>query len=263
MNKKRILFTGDYHCGHRAGLTHPKYQSAILGDKYHKLQMENWETFLNMIHDLHPDIHVCGGDAIDGGGQRSAGTELLTTDVNKQCEMAEEVFKTIDPERQMIHRMVRGTPYHSSPNGQDAEDIICKNLKHEGYQIKVEDHAWLDVNGVVFDIKHKVGSAEMYKSTAITKQKLANMLWSEMSSQPKAQVFIRFHVHNYHIEDNFTWVGGTMPALQGAASKFGARQCSFPVHFGVVWFDVYDKENFGWNKSIITVDSQKATAEKL
>ena len=82
-------------------------------------------------------------------------------------------------------------------------------------------------------------------------------------SKPRGDVFIRGHVHHHHFCGEPHFLAMTLPALQGAASKFGGRICSLPVHFGLVWFDVEDDGSYSWNRDIIHVQSQRAKAIKL
>lgn len=254
---KRLAVFADLHCGHRAGLTPPKYQSAILGDKYHRVQIECWELFANQVKLIQPiDIAVWNGDLVDGKGAASGGTELLTSDMRTQADMAIECMGEVSAP---VNRIIRGTPYHTSPGGEDWENVIARETDSP-----VGDHEWFDVNGIVFDFKHKVGSSEMYKGTPLVKQKIANMMWyMRGESQPNADIIVRSHVHQYFCAGDATFMAYITPALQAAATKFGARQCLFPVDFGFLWFDCYDNGRIvpGW--MALQVNSQKARPEKL
>lgn len=251
MGKKRIVLVGDAHAGHRVGICSPKYQSAITGQAYHRIQVELWDHYQKTIESLKPiDILVHNGDAIDGDGGRSGGSELLTTDVNKQIEMAYEALAIAEAGSYCLSY---GTPYHTGVTF-DAEKILADKL---GAVIK--SHLWLNVNGVVFDIKHKIGGSGIPhgKGTPISKEWLWNHIWAAHEEQPKADILIRSHVHNFFACMGADWLGMTLPALQGQGSKYGARQCSGEVHFGLVWFDVYDNGDYTWNKSILRAASQR------
>lgn len=264
MKKKRILVSSDIHSGDRAGFALPKWQSAICGDKYYRIQKENHEEFHTKFIENRPyDIHFCMGDMIAGKGKRSGGSELTIPTISKQIDATVDFFKYIDPNAEMVHRCVYGTPYHVSDSGEDAENEVVKLLKAQGYNIKVEDHAWVEIYGVMFDLKHKINNAEMYKSTPLTKEKLSNMLWAEFDGQPLADIIIRGHVHNAFHCWTPTWSGFTCPALQAAATKFGGRQCKWPVHWGFLVFDVWEDSSWRWYPHIAVVESQKARSEKL
>ena len=82
---KRILATGDWHCGHVVGLTPPEWQHQEIGDKYHdkyaRIQRQMWDWFVNAVDKYRPiDRLIINGDLIDGKAFRSGGTELITTD---------------------------------------------------------------------------------------------------------------------------------------------------------------------------------------
>jgi len=222
--KKRVVFISDLHCGHRAGLTPPEFQSMIPGRKYYDITRETWKAYSKKIKELG-DIHtlVVNGDLVDGIGNRSGGTELLTTDMKTQCKIAECCIKEVGAKNIVV---IRGTPYHSSPAGQDWEDTISTNVKAK----KIADHEWLEINGTIFDIRHHVnGTSTPHKGTPLTNQQLSNLMWNEREGQPKGDVLIRSHVHNFFFCGAGHWLGITTPALQAAGSKFGARKCNMPV----------------------------------
>jgi hypothetical protein len=248
---KRIVFVGDAHAGHRVGLTCPRYQSAIHGEQYHRIQVELWDYYSKVIKSLQPiDILVHNGDAIDGKGARSGATELIHADPGIQVEMAYEGLSIAEAGTYIL---TYGTPYHTGSDT-DYERVLADRL---GADIK--GHQWIEVNGTTFDIKHKIGGSSVPygKNTQISKDRLWNYIWSEYDEQPKSDVFIRSHVHyfTYCGEDN--WLGIVLPALQGQGSKFGARQCSGIVHFGVVWVDCYDDGSYTWSRKILRARSQQ------
>ena len=115
---KRILVMGDTHCGHIAGLTPPEWhfnsnnKSSITLKKrnvFAKLQKEMWNWYIETIESLKPfDTLFCMGDLIDGRGEASGGTELLTTDCNEQCEWK---YYRIGPETKFFLGTVRWYTY--------------------------------------------------------------------------------------------------------------------------------------------------------
>jgi len=257
---KRVLTIADLHCGHRAGLTPPEYQSAIPGRRYHKLQIDLWEAFASRIKKLQP-IHtlIVVGDCVDGKGQRSGGSELITSDMRLQSEMAATALNTVKAEHTI---MVYGTAYHSSPSGEDWEKLVADKIGARS----IGDHEWISVNGLMFDVKHHIGGTSVAygRNTQLEKAQLANLLWNEMDKgQPRGDVFIRGHVHHHHGCFEPHYLAMSLPALQGAATKFGGRVCTLPVHFGLVWFDVEDDGSYSWDRDIIHVTSQRAKAIKL
>ncbi|MBU1235047.1 MAG: hypothetical protein KKC77_19340 [Proteobacteria bacterium] len=256
--RKRLVIGSDMHAGHRVGLTPPEYQSAIVGKKFYHAQVELLNEYKRMCKALSPvDVFVHNGDAIDGTGSRSGGTELLTTDRNRQVDIAIDCFREMKAKKTIL---VRGTPYHTG-DGETFEDRIASEINAD----KVGDHEWLDINGVIFDIKHKVGGSSIPhgKFTPLAKDRLWNFLWTEHNNQPKAQVIIRSHVHYFCYCGEESWLAMTTPALQGMGSKYGAQQCSGIVHFGLVWFDIDKDGSFEWGADICHVESQQARVIKI
>ena len=259
MKPIRICFISDLHCGHRVGLTPPEYQSAVCGYKFYKTQMVLWNWYVDNIKAIKPQILVVNGDAIDGRGERSGSTELIAVSRIKQCEMAGVAISVVGADEVY---MTRGTPYHVG-NAEEFEDIIKQHVEIK----KIEDHAWYDINGVVFDVKHMPGGTSGVPHTAgtgITMDHIWNTFWANHNkSQPLSHVTIRSHTHSfsYHGFDN--WLGVLTPALQGMGSKYGAKACRKLIHFGFIYFDVYENGEYTWNWRIAKVEEQQAKAIKL
>ena len=92
---KRFVVISDLHCGHRVGITPEQYQH---GKKFIDAQKEMWGIYKETIKKLQPiDLLGVNGDAIDGHGKRSGGSELIITDIDEQCDMAIEVIKEANP----------------------------------------------------------------------------------------------------------------------------------------------------------------------
>ena len=255
---KKVVVIADLHCGHRIGLTPPKYQNMYPDAEYCSLQIKLWEEFEKMVDKVKPvDILVVNGDAIEGKGYRSGGTELITTDRNVQCDMATEVINFIDADRIF---MTAGTGYHTGDN-EDWEEQVAKNVNAEAFK----DQLWLNINDVVFDIKHYIGSTTVpySRGTQISKDRLWNLIWSEYQEQPKSDVLIRSHIHQFFFCGEDNWLGIITPALQGQRTKFGARRRSNTVHFGIIYFDIRDGGSMDWSWEIIRGKHQKAKAIKI
>jgi hypothetical protein len=151
---------------------------------------------------------------IEGKGQKSGGTELITSDRLIQCEMATKALETIDA---LKYIFVHGTPYHTG-NEEDFESIIA-----EKFGADIGGHEWIEVNGKIFDVKHKIGSSGIPhgRYTALAKEKLWNLYWNEIKGAPKSDIFIRAHVHYFNYIGNDTFFGVILPALQTFGSKYG------------------------------------------
>jgi hypothetical protein len=154
--------------------------------------------------------------------------------------------------------MSRGTPYHVGGDS-DYEDALAMNL---GATLK--DHPFFTFGGVIFDMKHKVGASSIPhgRGTPIARERLWNLLWAEHEEQPKAQVIARSHTHYCYYVGEPGWLALTTPALQAAATKYGGRQCSGTVHWGVVVFEC-DGGEFDWRVYTVGLKSNKVEAVKL
>ena len=237
---RRVVIVSDLHAGHHAGLTNPAFwlpeeAPGRLGS-FAQQQRAIWRWYCDTIGQLQPiDTLIVNGDAIDGRGTRSGSTELVTADLKAQCMIAAAAIKEARADNV---RIIAGTPYHASPEGEDWEEVLAEMVGAH----PLSGHLFLDVEGVVFDCKHKVGSSSVPhgRHTAISRERLWNVLWHERQGAPKADVIIRSHVHYHEFSGNPTHLAMTTPALQGWGSKYGERQCSGVVDIGLVQFDISD-----------------------
>ena len=238
MPHKRILVISDLHSGHRAGLTPPQWWGSLTYDKWARLRSHLWRKFAEKIQSIQPiDVCFVNGDCIDGRGERSGSTELITSDRHEQCKIATGAIKHIGADKYV---MTRGTPYHSGDKEQ-FEDLIAKEIG----AVDISYQSWPVVNGVTFDLKHHVGGTSIPhgKGTSISKEHLWNLIHNDFAdSQPRADITIRSHVHFYHHIEDVNWHGFVTPSLQGLGTKFGAGICSGIVFFGFIWFDIEDKD---------------------
>lgn len=259
--KERGLVISDSHCGHLVGLSMPEYHKPIgegeRQEKYAAVRKSIWEYFVEeIVEPFRPfDFLIFNGDATDGKGDRSGGTEHLTTDRVTQSRMAADIINYINAEKVF---MVYGTHYHvNGPGGEDWEDLVADMVG-----AKIGSHEWINVNGRIFDFKHKISSSTIPhgRLTALAREILWNRIWAARGLQPLADVLIRSHVHYYEMEEHQDCLGFITPALQGYGSKFGARECSGLVDIGGLIFDVYPDGEIQWYKRKAEIESQKAKA---
>jgi hypothetical protein len=246
---KRVLIVSDYHCGHIVGLTPPGWQltpaderASTKRDKFITVQRACWQFYDDIIKKHGPfDVIVANGDLIDGDGWRSGGTEQHTLDRLHQCEMATYALRAAMSKWTKVFVTV-GTAYHTG-QAEDFETVIANDVKAE----KIGSHEWVDVEGVVFDCKHHLGSSSVPhgRHTAIARDYLWSILWAERGLAPKADVIIRSHVHYHNYCGGPGWLALTTPALQGYGTKYGGRRCSGIVDFGATIFNV-DKGSYSW-----------------
>ena len=255
---KRILTIADLHCGHRVGLTPPKYWSKLPDEKYFWIQKELWETFVEFVEPLKPiDILFLNGDGIEGKGTRSGATELIQADRHKQVDMAVEAVEWIGASQKVLSY---GTPYHVETE-EDFESQLAKELG----AIEIGAQVWPQINGITFDLKHQsegTSNIPHGKGTPLSKERLWNVLWSEHEAQPKSDIIIRSHCHFAFDCGEPHWHAFYTPALQGAGTKYGGRRRSGIVHFGILYFDVKNKgvnlqDRVKWKYRIAFVKSQR------
>jgi len=254
---KRVFAGGDLHCGHRVGLTHPDFQSAIPGKDYYKFQVASWDWFSDKVKSLKCDIAIINGDSVDGKGYRSGSTELITASWNKQREMACAAIGEIGAKDITL---LMGTPYHTG-NNVDHERELARML-----DAPIRGQEWLDINGTVFDIKHSIGTSTIPhgRFTAMAREALWNAIWERHEQQPRSDVILRSHCHYKGVTGiPNDWLGFTLPALQGQGTKYGARQCSGVVDYGFMTFDCYPGGKYTWQVHDLPVRFQKRTARKL
>jgi len=247
---KRIVAISDLHCGHRVGLTPPDYAGRSTS-KWNKAQRELWKQYVRMVGKHGPaDILLVLGDVIDGRGEKSGSTELITTDRLEQGKMAADCINMWDA-KDIV--MVFGTAYHTGTK-EDFETPVAEMVKAN----KIGGQEWVRVDRVMFDLKHFIGTSAIPhgKGTPLSKEWLWNLVWNLRSEQPLVDVFLRGHVHAFDFVGNDNYLAITLPALQGLGSKFGARIPNKRVDFGIVYFDV-EGDRYTWGWDIVVVDAQR------
>ena len=247
---KRVVVISDLHCGHQVGLTPPDWNPMYRRTDAHNHTLSTtrrrlWKLYAGWMAELQPiDVLICNGDAIEGKGEKSGGTELITADRNEQVDMA--VASLEEAKAQKVY-MSHGTPYHTGVS----EDFECKvadgiNAVHIG------GHDWLDVNGLVLGYRHFVSGSSIPhgRYTPLAKERLWNILWNEHDEYPKSDVLLRSHVHHLAFCGGFGWLGVITPAMCGYGSKFGTRKKSGTVDFGLIWLDIESRKDWSWDYAV-------------
>lgn len=230
--------------------------------KAYKLRRECWRWFERKVKELQPiDGVIFVGDAIDGKGPRSGGTELLTSDRNEQVDMAAACLAEFKAKSIV---MCYGTPYHTG-HLEDWEDAVAKHKTLDGIVLKIGGHDYAEVEGVTFDYKHFVSSSSIPhgRHTAVARENLWNALWAEREEYPRADVILRAHVHYYDFCGSLDWLGMTLPGLQAYGSKYGTRKPSGTVDFGFVHFDVKGKDKRPWYPHILRFKKSRPKVIKM
>lgn len=177
----------------------------------------------------------------------------MTADLNEQVEMAIDALAPWDANRYLF---TYGTQYHVSNGGQDTEKQVA-----DAFGAIIGSHIFPKAGGKVFDIKHHSGGTSIPHGTPPLKRAhIWNLLWNEEDQQPLGDITIRSHIHRFHYGGDHTWLGMTLPALQAAHTKFGARRCEGTVHWGIVVFkftETKDGISMSWKDEIIQLEEQK------
>lgn len=247
--RKRLVVISDTHCGSRAGLTPPEWQFPKGHDhdreKFRREQQIMWDWYVSCAQCLAPvDILVCNGDMIDGKGDKSGGTEQLTTDRRQQVAMAAECIAAMKPRNVVL---IYGTAYHTGAD-EDWEAVLGDRIK----VLKIGGHEWVKVAGVMFDFKHKTSRSVIPhgRLTGPMRAALWNALWAERGIEPRADVIIRSHAHFFvHGGDGHRLVMIT-PCLQGFGTKYGVRECEGFVDIGLVSFDC-EGGKYSWQAHLL------------
>lgn len=258
---KRVVVLSDLHCGHRGGLTPPGWQySHDAADKdMHKFshaQRQLWDWYAKTIESLQPiDVVLVNGDAIDGQGEKSGGTEQLTTDPHKQAEIA---AICLNETKAKTFRLTYGSPYHTGVQ-MDWEDMVSDAV---GGKIGGEDN--YDLDGVIFNLKHfESRSIVPYgRFTPLMRTKMWNELMHLRQGYPLADILIRSHVHYYlHAEDAYGKVFIT-PSLE-LFTKYGTRRCTGDINVGLLHFDLGQDRSVKWGVHLMYLNGLVRPAEKL
>ena len=267
---KRVLVVADFHCGHRVGVTPARWDPGTREpadaldlathryNKYAAIRAETWGEYCTIVDSLGP-IHllIVNGDCIDGRGDKSGGLELIEHDLHNQVKMASEVILRAHAKSVV---MTFGTAYHSGKL-EDKELGIAELVQ----AVTIGAHEWPEVNGRVFDVKHKIGRSSIPhgRSTPMKRAALWNMLWADVGMQPRATVFIRSHVHYFDFTGDAHRLGIITPALQAMGTKYGARECEGLVDWGMVIVDVEKDGSYDWRAMLRPVESQRAKVTKV
>ncbi len=252
---KRVVALADFHCGHRAGLTPPDWWQSVGRSDWGTIQRETWNEYSALAEEYHsPDLLIVNGDMIDGRGTISGGTELITTSLREQTEMAAECIRIWNAKRVIC---TIGTGYHVSFAGEDWEEQLEDLLGAD-----VKSHPAILVDGVVFDVKHYSHGSSLphLRSNGLGRDWLTTKMWAIRGERPDADIILRAHRHYFSFAGDDSWLGIIQPGLQAAATKFGARQCDGTVDWGIIVFEVADGILLSWFPRLVSLQANKTEA---
>jgi len=257
---KHGVIISDLHSGHRFGLCPPEHwepeSNNPVQQKIRLWQSSTWNWYKEKARQIgHLDRLVVNGDACEGDGIRSGATELWTSDRLEQAEAAIFCARQFDFDAATV---IEGTNSHTGT----AEQFEAPLAKALGTHLQA--HAWLEYAGCVIDFKHHIGSSSTPGAVppALPREAVWNLMWSEHELQPKANVFIRSHLHAYHavIEDDFTAI--VTPALQGW-TRYGGTRMSKTISYGFIEFWISNEGEFTWKRHRLIPTFAAAKAEAI
>ena len=252
----RFWIFSDFHCGHVVGFTPPgwdKDTEPVTSERAAKA----WQVRRSIYSWSHglmdqldpPDVILVNGDAIDGKGQLSGGTEELVADrgiEEGQGAMAAQVIEEIAKKAPKRPRIVMsyGTPYHTGRD-EDFESPVAGKVGAE----KIGEVDNVDLLGTVINYRHFVGRSVIPhgRFTAPAREQLWNLLFAQRGEYPAADVIIRSHVHYYGYSGTGTGVAITTPAMQGYGSKFGMKIATGTVDVGFLTMEIYGPKKYTWD----------------
>lgn len=236
----KILVIGDLHCGHLLGLTNPKNFKG--GFELNPLMEDLWNWFFDSLpKDI--DAVIWNGDLIDGEGRHETAFHL-TTDVDVQIEMVEEIIDKVGAKRNIF---TFGTPYHTGKY-MDYERQIAKNF---GGDIRAIQYC--EFNGVKFNVAHTIGKTNTPVGGDIMRKKMQiwDVIESYMEGEENADYIVRNHIHEYGFVGNDLGIVITSPAMQIGSkdhNRYARRMSGGWYSVGYLSFDCSSKDNHDWDR---------------
>jgi hypothetical protein len=267
MKSPDALFLSDTHIGALGGLCPPRHwESAIPPEPGEtasnaarrlfvaSVQREMWNWTERNILSLRPKYLVLDGDIIDGAQKKSAGVGVWSTKTKDQADAAISILSRFKKAGTRI-MMCKGTRYHDEEYG---EEYIADALGAH-----IAPHAFIEIEGVIFDVKHKETGANCPAGRpGLRNSHLNNLLWNARDQQPIADVTIRGHLHTFFYEGNDQWLGIVLPGMQWL-SEYGQLEVGRPIMNGAVHFTNIQKGNLQWHPIIAKLPEFKAHIYKL
>jgi predicted phosphodiesterase len=240
-----VAIIADLHCGHIFGLTPPEYQ-VNPGSEVQKVQALMWDFYVKSLKDRKKiDILIVNGDAIDGKGEKSGSTEVLTADRDVQVDMAVECITQAKADKVII---IHGTGYHTG-NDEDWEGVLAKRVN----AIVCGGHEQIRIGGVLFDLKHHLGGTSIPHGiyTSPAREQLWSEIWAERTGQEAPDVVIRSHRHRFAYCGDGYKLNIVTPGWQWH-TKYGGRRCVGLIDIGLIWFECKDG-GYSWGHELLNI----------
>ena len=242
----RILLTGDWHCGDKAGLTPQSHWKAA--GKYRKLAEKLWNWFETTVKENGPyDFTIFTGDMTEGANSKNT-IELFECDTEEQALIAVECAKVI-PCKPENMRCVYGTPFHTAGT-YSYENIFAKELGMP----KPRTIQRLTVKNLVrLNVKHTAGRSGIPygQGTPTLKELINEMLAAMRQGDTPADIVIRGHTHisiSVRLENKES-IG--VPCLKYPDSIFGRKLQESQYDMGIGILDIYGDKDWVYRPILI------------
>lgn len=209
---KCVLQVSDLHCGSIYGMMPPGFKTSDGAPKSQNPGQEHlwrcWEHFCETVSHLPIVALVVNGDSIDGEERRCRGAELSLPLLADQSEAAAQCLKYLQSKltSKPPTLVLRGTPYHDSEGGREAEAVAEKigAIPYVGHGAGrlVKRAMDLEIDGVVLNFSHGVSvSGGLYRATAPDREAVWSALAGKDGRATKADGLFRAHAHYFtHVE---------------------------------------------------------------
>jgi hypothetical protein len=181
---------------------------------------------------------------ITGLANQLSGTSDVMNKVNDQSTNIGGILTTISAIAEQTNLLALNAAIEAARAGESGRGfaVVADEVNAE-----IHGQMFVEVEGVRFHLKHKVGGSSIPhgRHTATARERLWLREWADVADWPQADVILRGHVHYHQYAGGPGWLAMTCPALQGPSTKYGSRQCSGTVDFGIVTFEV-DGDDYDW-----------------
>lgn len=245
----RILITGDWHCGDKAGLTPPSQWKSV--GKVSKVSGRVWDWFAQVVKENGPfDATFFTGDMVEGQNSKNT-IELFKTDTEEQAEIAAECASIIPcPKDAML--TVYGTPFHTAGT-YSFENHFTDTL---GIARPENTHRIVIADKVRVNLRHYVGRSSIpYGQGTPTYKEMVNELLDAIRKEDAAaDVVIRGHAH-YDVSMRVSGKEAiVVPCLKLPGGVFGRRVSESQYDLGIGILEVYGVKDWIYRSILLPLE---------
>jgi hypothetical protein len=183
-----------------------------------------WKWFESALIEAGPfDKVVWVGDLVDGLGVKNT-SETIIADLNQQIQCAIDIIETVNCKKNLF---LYGTMIHTATkDGLEMEKVIAAAI-NGAESPNIHSQAWFKIGEHLFDVRHAPACSSAVPNTRanpITRERISNLEWARKGYQPKADCYLRGHLHfSYSVGEPGIWQGWNLAALQSPKTKYGRR----------------------------------------